>query len=265
MTYLPRSWWTDAPPGGHPTPHSQYLGLVVHHTVIVMPDYDGDGFTAGDLDDVRRYMLKLRDARPDLAYQGVNEVPYSFVTFPGTHWNHGIVVEGRGPGRTGAHTLGFNSTRYGVAHAGNSSTEAISDGEVEAIREVGRRLWDPLGAVRAKGHRDLRATACPGDSLYGRLGEVQPPYFPLPATPPVVVHQEDDMDTPRVIRNPATGELALPQPNERGRWRFVTEAAAKDAVACGLARAYPDGAPWADVSEEVFAMLPPVPGSPPIG
>jgi hypothetical protein len=187
VTYLPRSWWTDAPSIGHRTPHSQYLGLAIHHTVFVMADWDGDGFLHGDLDDVRRYMERLSVARPDLG----PDVPYSYIVFYGEDDNHGIVVEGRGPGRTGAHTAGFNSTRYGCAFAGNTMDQPITRGVIEAFREVGRRLHEPITAVRTFGHKDHsdKGTACPGTHLYARIGELQPPFHQLSNEAP----QEDDM------------------------------------------------------------------------
>lgn len=169
---------------GHATPHEQYDGLVVHHTVIVMPDYDHDGLVGGDIDDICSYMRQLQRARPDLGL----EVPYSFVIFEGSTPDEVIVAEGRGFGRTGAHTIGYNSTRYGCALAGDYTAREPTPGQIAGIRWVGAQLADPSGAVSTLGHRDVYATACPGVDAYPHLDEMQPPF-----TAPPAPTEEDDM------------------------------------------------------------------------
>jgi hypothetical protein len=185
IVYLPRSFWTDDPPGGHPLPHNKINQLVAHHTVFILKDYDGDGFLNGDLDDIKSYMLALRDARPDLAFNGVNEVPYSFVHFFGAHDDEAFVVEGRGWDRTGAHTLDYNSKVYGCATAGNTDIQPATPGLIASYRLIGSLLPNPMNAGRTMGHRDIGHTACPGQSLYDNMGLLQPPFLPI-------MHEEDD-------------------------------------------------------------------------
>lgn len=173
ITRLTRDDWSAGPLGsGHVVPTSQFVGLVVHHTVIVMPDYDHDGLTAGDLDDARAYMQQLQRARPDLG----PEVPYSFVVFAGATDLDAIVADGRGLGVTGAHTIGYNSTRYGIAYAGDMTSVAPTAGMLAGVRYCGRLLDNPAGAQPTLGHRDVYATACPGDAAYPHLPELQPPF-----------------------------------------------------------------------------------------
>lgn len=176
VTVLERTDWRAdggaTPQAGYAAPHAQFKGLAIHHTVMVLDDYDRDGYARGDLDDIKRYMRTLQYARPDLG----RDVPYSFVVFPGADPEDGIVAVGRGFGRTGAHTSGYNSSRYGVAFAGNASSERVTPGVLDAIRWVGSRLADPAGAARTFGHRDVKSTECPGHHLYARLGEIQPPF-----------------------------------------------------------------------------------------
>lgn len=181
ITVIGRDDWGGGPlRRGNLVDTARFVGLVVHHTVMVMRDYDGDGFLRGDLDDVKRYMKALQVARPDLG----SEIPYSWVVFHGEHDDDVIVAEGRGFGVTGAHTTGYNSTRYGVAYAGNASEEPITDGVLEGYRWVGRHLDAPAGAEPTIGHRDTKSTECPGDNLYAQLGEIQPPF---------ATEEEDDM------------------------------------------------------------------------
>jgi hypothetical protein len=173
VTFLSRAQWGAGGLGsGRRLPHAQFVGLVAHHTASVMPDYDRDGRRYGDLQDIQRYMRWLQHARPDLG----NDVPYSFVVFEGARPEDCVVAEGRGFGVSGAHTSGFNSTRYGVSLAGNSSTRPVTEGILSGFRWVGRRLADPAGAEPTIGHRDTKATECPGSSLYAALPQIQPPF-----------------------------------------------------------------------------------------
>src|SRR5690606_3040840 len=175
LTYLDRAAWganPNLPRLGHVVPHTRFVGLVLHHTVSVLRDWDGDGHLHGDLDDIGRFMRQLQTARPDLGL----DVPYSFIVFRGSTPDDAVICEGRGWERTGAHTEGFNSTRLGVALAGDFTHEAPSAGMLEAVRWIGRRLADPAGAMPTLGHRDTKATACPGDAAYPHLPFVQPPF-----------------------------------------------------------------------------------------
>lgn len=176
VIYLPRSFWTDVEPGGHSLPHEQINDMIVHHTVMLMQDYDHDGYLQGDLDDIKRYMIRLSEVRPDLYWEGRPEVPYSFVHFLGQDERHGIVVEGRGWDRTGAHTANFNSKVYGCAFAGDSTFQAPTIGLLATFRFIGGLLPRPLEAGRVRGHRDTKATACPGELLYAALPSLQPPF-----------------------------------------------------------------------------------------
>lgn len=205
VTVLERvDWRADGgatPQAGYPAPHAQFVGLAIHHTVMVLPDYDRDGHLRGDLDDVRLYMRTLQYARPDLG----PDVPYSFVVFPGARDEDGIVAVGRGFGRTGAHTIDYNSTRYGVAYAGNASIDRVTPGVLEAVRWVGARLASPGTAAATFGHRDVKSTECPGNNLYALLDRVQPP-FAAPA--PLPDFRKDD---PMIVKlkNPVEGKPAL--------------------------------------------------------
>ena len=167
-------WGADPnlPKLGWQVPVTQFVGLIVHHTVMVLKDTDHDGYAAGDLDDISNYMQRLQVARPDLGL----DVPYSFVVFEGRHELDAVICIGRGQFRTGAHTAGYNSTAWGVALAGDYTHIAPTPGMLEAIRLIGRWLADPVNALPTLGHKDTVATACPGALAYPLLDQVQPPF-----------------------------------------------------------------------------------------
>lgn len=176
ITYLTRADWGGGPlRRGHVVDEAQFTALRVHHTVIVMPDYDRDGFLHGDLDDIKRYMRALQVARPDLG----SEVPYSFVPFPGATEDDCIIAAGRGPGVTGAHTQGQNSWTYGVSCPGNYEHETPTRGQVAGVRWIGAKfLKRPLAASVTLGHYQVpgEATACPGRNTKPLLSQMQPPF-----------------------------------------------------------------------------------------
>lgn len=159
----------------YPRPHKYFTRINTHHTVTILKDWDHDGIINGDIEDIAKFMRDLMTAREaDLG----PEVPYSFVVFETPDPNNAIIAEGRGFEIVGAHTQGENSSSYGVAFAGNTTIRPITKGMIEAVNWVGSKCYDPRTMRKTLGHRDHKATNCPGDSAYTHLDSMQPP-FPL--------------------------------------------------------------------------------------
>lgn len=175
LTVMHRDDWGGGPVRrGYIVPHQQFRGLVIHHTVTIVKDWDSDGIVMGDLDDLanhQRYLQVVRQA--DLG----PEVPYSWTIAPHPDPKRCTILEGRGWGRTGAHTAGLNSSRYGVAVIGNTSSTPITPAVVSAIRFLGAWLADQPTVKATTGHRDHKATECPGATMYAALNQVQPVTF----------------------------------------------------------------------------------------
>jgi len=118
--------------------------------------------------------------------RGWSDVGYNFLI-----GDDGTVYEGRGWGFVGAHARGENSRSIGVAYVGDGSRpvpDAAKRAIVELLGEAERRF----GSLRQVGHRDVGATACPGDVLYRwwtveRLAEP----IPEPVARPVVPDLRD--------------------------------------------------------------------------
>lgn len=196
VTHLTRHDWGGGPlRAGHQAPMDQFIGWVLHHTVMAGP-------TNGDLDAIVTYMRRVQSARPDLG----GEVPYSTLPFRGTNETSAVIVDGRGPGVTGAHTAGLNSTRYAWSLPGDYRTERPSLGQVWAMRWIAHQ-WTPRASVATIGHQqappyisrgvNLNATACPGGQGLATLPLLQPPFVALPPpTAPTTPHpslEDDDM------------------------------------------------------------------------
>ena len=95
----------------------------------------------------------------------------------------GTIVQGRPDGVIGAHALGVNSCSVGISLEGN-----FQDGDTPTDAQIAALKWC-LADYKAMypdaqiiGHRDVAgiadrsdyATACPGDTLYNMLPDLQP-------------------------------------------------------------------------------------------
>ena len=101
--------------------------------------------------------------------QGFNGIGYHFVIE-----SDGSVHQGRPMWASGAHAEGHNWESIGVNVVGN-----FEDGDAVPTPEQMDSLKILLDDLKAEypdakiiGHRDINATACPGQRLYDRLNEV---------------------------------------------------------------------------------------------
>ena len=88
----------------------------------------------------------------------------------------GTVERGRPAPAVGAHTSGANARTVGVALCGNFCEEEPTAAQIEScamlLAVLGGAFAVPLDTKHILGHRDLAATACPGDALYARIPEL---------------------------------------------------------------------------------------------
>ena len=109
----------------------------------------------------------------------------------------GKVLEGRGPGKAGAHTSGHNTRSYGICMVGNYDRYPPSDADIDALvwlLEHGHRAGWFAEPKLSGGHRDVGTTACPGASLYNLI----------PTINHKVGEQVPDMSTPQQPQTPST-------------------------------------------------------------
>ena len=179
VIHFDRADWGANPAivGGHLMDGAaEKIEIPVHHTVIVDNDATPDLWET--VAEVKAKMRQLQVIRAD-----ITDVPYNGVGFLMANGDL-IVCEGRGPNRSGAHTVGHNRRGYGFALEGNF--EAAPNPDVS--------LWVPklnrfFGWLRAKylprlgtfitGHRhgpgqffphqQVSATACPGRALIPQI------------------------------------------------------------------------------------------------
>jgi len=183
---VPRSGWDadEAIVRAAPLYAGDLALAIVHHTAGRAPASPGE--SAAIVRAIQTYHVKAN---------GWNDIGYNFVVDP-----FGQVFEGRAGGIdrnvVGAHAEGFNTGSVGVAvigtyDGGPPSPEAeaalealiawrLDVAHVDPITLVTRRSLGnprfpegiPVTLRAISGHRDTGFTECPGDALYGRLGNI---------------------------------------------------------------------------------------------
>lgn len=170
-------WGTDPslPRRGHHLAPDERSELVIHHTVTY--DDDPTPNVWESVEEIAAHMRRLQRIRPDLGL----DVPYNLVVFLLDDRPRAdlappklVVCEGRGWGRTGAHASGHNRSGFGLALVGNFEDGEASPWLEDALRSLGRWLCAASGSLflpslAVLGHRDTKATACPGRHVYERL------------------------------------------------------------------------------------------------
>jgi hypothetical protein len=171
----------------------------VHHTV------NANDYTKEQVPSILRgiyaYHTKSR---------GWSDVGYNFLVD-----RFGQIWEGRYGGVDrpviGAHTLGYNEEAFAMSAIGNFDVAQPSAAMVKAYGQLfawklslhgiaandAKQLVDDRYLQAINGHRDAGSTACPGQHLYAKLGEIrkqataiqqggvnEPPTPPAPPTPP---------------------------------------------------------------------------------
>jgi hypothetical protein len=173
-------WGADPnlPRRGHQLGPLNRTEIFIHHTVIVDNDSTKNEFETAD--EVRSDMQQLQTIRPDLGM----DVPYNFVAFCMANGDL-ILGEGRGLNRTGAHTSGHNRSALGISFQGNFEDFPLPAQFDMHLQELSNWLkslrlnhgFINLGTSRPAdrevwAHRDVKATACPGQNLFSRLSEI---------------------------------------------------------------------------------------------
>lgn len=141
-------------------------GVVIHHTVT--PDLMCGTALSEEIEAVQRVE---RFHAVDNGWAGIG---YNFLITQNGH-----VFVGRGWDHIGAHagSRADNRRSYGICFVINGEERTPSRASKEACRELireGVRLGKIAAGYLVKGHRDLKATACPGDALYQCLPELRP-------------------------------------------------------------------------------------------
>lgn len=89
----------------------------------------------------------------------------------------GTVELGRPVDCVGAHAEGFNYCSIGIHVCGNFNAAEPTEAQLNALPMLIADICEAYGLIAAAdivvGHRDLMATACPGDNLYNHMDEIR--------------------------------------------------------------------------------------------
>lgn len=174
MRLMSRADWGAAPANSVSKVATPVAELWLHHE-------GGESDGAAGVRAIQQYHLQT----------GYSDIAYNFLVD-----DDGTVYEGRGAGVQSGATYGHNSNSASISAMGNYETRPPSDVMVNAIAELvrygGQQGWWP-GALTG-GHRDAGAqtdppygTACPGQFLYGRIGDINRLATSAPAPAPAPV------------------------------------------------------------------------------
>ena len=172
---LPRSaWGADESMMTWTPSQGRVTGAVIHHTAGTN-DYSPEQVPA-----ILRGIYAFHSQT-----KGWGDIGYNFLVD-----KYGRTWEGRSGGTTlatvGAHAVNYNSAMTGISVMGDYTSTGISQAAWDAVVDVtawklaihGVRVTDSTtvngGTYPAVvGHRDVGQTSCPGQQIYGRLGELR--------------------------------------------------------------------------------------------
>jgi N-acetylmuramoyl-L-alanine amidase. len=193
---ISRAGWGAKPPTHTPeTMPVPQAHVWIHHSVT-----DASSSATGDM----RTLQNIAFGR------GFADVSYSFAVHPS-----GAVLEGRGWGIVGAHTLNYNSTSHGIVFIGDFTKVSPTREALDACRWLiaeGVRLGKISSPQHIGGHRDVYATACPGPNLYDQIN-----YIRTPLTSGV-----KPMYSPALVLEPIVASLKAPG---GGEWLLAASGA----------------------------------------
>lgn len=197
MSYriIPRAEWGaihDRGAGPAPLPASE---VWLHHSVTIAPDL------VPPFDDDHAAVRTLERIGEQRFGRGIS---YTFAITPA-----GLIFEGHGVDRRGSHTYGRNSAGRAICFVGNYEANRPTDAMLDAagwlLAHGFLRGWWKAAKLKG-GHRDVRATSCPGRHAYAAMGRIDElaaahargaaglPPAPTP-TPPPTSSTEYRMDT----------------------------------------------------------------------
>jgi N-acetylmuramoyl-L-alanine amidase len=160
VNIITRQQWGARAPKQAPIPISRAVSDVfIHHSANPSPLPDAEVAA----------MKAVQNFHMDTNHW--NDIGYSFVVMPS-----GNVYEGRGWFIVGAHTEGHNSTGYGICLEGNFMTEQPTPAALHSTIQLIQEGIDDKAMIpgpTVQGHRDVFATACPGDNLYRMIPQIK--------------------------------------------------------------------------------------------
>lgn len=168
--------------GPAPLPYSR---TYLHQSVTIAPDLvwidaDGDGVE----DDEEKAMRLLEEIGEKRFGGGIS---YTWCIPPS-----GRIYEGHSVDRQGAHTGGLNDVARAICLIGRYQDDEPTPAQIQSIAWLLQhnvaKGWTKTAALTG-GHRDVKATECPGDLAYAAIDDINQ----LAAGPAITDTEDDDM------------------------------------------------------------------------
>lgn len=163
MSYriIPRSEWGarhDRGAGPAPLPASE---VWLHHSVTIAPDL------VPPFDDDYAAIRTLEQIGENRFGRGIS---YTFPITPA-----GLIFEGHGIDRRGAHTAGHNTAGRAICFVGNYETHEPTEAQIDAagwlLAHGFLSGWWKAAKLKG-GHRDVKVTSCPGRHAYAAMARI---------------------------------------------------------------------------------------------
>lgn len=161
LEFVSRAEWGAAPIKSNSKAMGQVKRITLHHT----HEYPG----MNKLSDVRVIQSIARYHRKNLGWA---DIGYHFII-----GRDGRVYEGRSSLYQGAHVGGHNENNLGISMMGNFMKKLPTAKQLSSLKKLLALKFTEynLSADELYGHRDFKATECPGEILYSWLLEYK--YF----------------------------------------------------------------------------------------
>lgn len=152
LQMVSRREWGALPPKSNNTPMGRVKKITLHHT----SEYPGMD-KLGDREVIRAIAKYHRNRL------GWADIGYHFLI-----GRDGKVYEGRPAALQGAHTGGHNQNNLGISMVGNFVSKLPSERQLFALKSLLATKYREYGLSTRDlyGHRDFKATECPGEALY---------------------------------------------------------------------------------------------------
>lgn len=164
VSIAPRASWGAKRPDGDTSLPGLAKEVFLHHSVTATLSPSA---TVAQERAQMRVLERIGYSRFGRYGQGIS---YNVVIFPS-----GRAYQGVSFNRRGAHTDGRNSTVRSICFAGNFEANQPTGAAIAtavAIIAAGQAKWWVAGAP-IRGHRDIKATACPGKHVYSQLDDIR--------------------------------------------------------------------------------------------
>ena len=152
-TIVKRGAWTDLPIKGNNNPMGTVTRITIHHT--------GEHGNWADLPDTEIVQRIEKYHR--------NEKEWAAIGYHYLVGKDARIYEGRPAKYQGAHVSTQNENNLGISVIGDFTDRLPSDRQLSALKSFldDQRRQYGVGKGRVYGHRDLHASLCPGQMLYG--------------------------------------------------------------------------------------------------